>query len=302
MRLGLLIAATCSCALLATTASWAAPSAADVAVAQRTFDEARALFVAGNATEACVRFAQSQRLDPKLGTLLNLAICHEKIGRVASAWSEFHDARSIATAQGLKDRVQFADDHLAALAPRLAYVRVRMTAESKPKVRLDGEVVDPAALDADIPVDPGAHLVEATWTDGKTWKASVRASTSNKEVVTLPPWVPQAKTGPSPAPPSHGRRTAGLVTMGASLAVAGAGAVFGFMALSARSDAEAQCAASRCAEGRATNDTGLSYAWASNALLGVAGLALVTGGILTLSDLGGTRNVSIGPTSIGGHF
>lgn len=290
--------------------SLAAPSPADIAVAQRSFDEARALFGTGKTAEACERFAQSQHLDPKLGTLLNLAICHEKLGKVASAWSEFHDARSIATAQALKERVQFADEHLATLAPLLSYVRVRMDAETRagaPAVRLDGEPVDPAALDTEIPVDPGDHQIVVTSRDGRGWKGAARTARTEKVVVTVPHLVPRVAKAPpnTPAkePPSHGRRTAGLVTMGASLAVGAVGGVFGFMAISARKDAEAACAGNQCAEGRAKNDTGMTYAWTSNALLGVAGLALVTGAVLVFSDLGGSRTtVSLGPGSVGGTF
>jgi hypothetical protein len=292
-----------------------APSAADIAVAQRSFDEARALFGAGKTAEACERFAQSQHLDPKLGTLLNLAICHEKLGKVASAWSEFHDARSIATAQALKERVQFADEHLATLAPLLSYVRIRMDAETRaggPGVRLDDEPVDAAALDTDIPVDPGDHQIVVTSRDGRSWKGGARTARADKVAIVVPRLVPMLAKVPAPkAPPagpakehaSHGRRTAGLVTMGASLAVGALGGVFGFMAISTRKDAEAACAANQCADGRAKNDTGMAYAWSSNALLGVAGLAFVTGAILTLSDLGGSRTtVSLGPGSVGGTF
>ncbi len=299
--------------LLGTTVSvagLAAPSAADVAVAQRSFDEARALFGAGKTAEACERFAQSQHLDPKLGTLLNLAICHEKLGKVASAWSEFHDARSIATAGALKERVQFADEHLATLAPLLSYLRVRMDAETRaggPSVRLDGEPVDPAALDTEIPVDPGDHQVVVTSRDGRSWKGAAHTARTDKVVVSVPHLVPPVAkappAGPAKEPASHGRRTAGLVTMGASLAVGAVGGVFGFMAISARKDAEAACAANQCADGRAKNDAGMTYAWTSNALLGVAGLALITGAVLFFSDLGGSRTtVSLGPGSVGGTF
>ncbi len=288
----------------------AAPSAADVAVAQRSFDEARALFGAGKTAEACEKFAQSQHLDPKLGTLLNLAICHEKLGKVASAWSEFHDARSIATAGALKERVQFADEHLATLAPLLSYVRVRMdgqTRASAPTVRLDGEPVDPAALDTDIPVDPGDHQIVVTTRDGRSWKGAARTARTDKVTLTVPHLVPllvkATPAAPAKEPAAHGRRTAGLVTMGASLAVGAAGGVFGFMAISARKDAEAACAANQCDDGRAKNDTGMTYAWTSNALLGAAGLAFVAGAILFFSDLGGARaTVSLGPGAVRGTF
>ena len=51
--------------------------------------------------------------DFDLGTLLNLATCHEKLGRTASAWGEFKEAATLAEKRGEKDRATFANEHLA---------------------------------------------------------------------------------------------------------------------------------------------------------------------------------------------
>ncbi len=52
---------------------------------------------AGHAREACPKYADSQRLDPQLGTLLHLGECYAKIGKTASAWASFRDADEIAS-------------------------------------------------------------------------------------------------------------------------------------------------------------------------------------------------------------
>src|SRR5260221_7312921 len=69
----------------------------DQPMAQALFEEARALMNSQHVEEACLKFAESQRLDPASGTLLNLAVCHEKQGRTATAWSEYNDV--VATAR-----------------------------------------------------------------------------------------------------------------------------------------------------------------------------------------------------------
>src|SRR5262249_43347029 len=62
----------------------ASPAWADTA-AEKAFEEGRDLFRAGKYADACVRFEQSEQLDPQMGTLFNLAQCDEKIGKLASA-------------------------------------------------------------------------------------------------------------------------------------------------------------------------------------------------------------------------
>jgi len=54
----------------------------------------------GDYAAACPKLEESQRLDPALGTLLNLADCREQEGNVATAWSLFRDAESLARRGG----------------------------------------------------------------------------------------------------------------------------------------------------------------------------------------------------------
>src|SRR6185503_5066326 len=84
-----------SALLLAAPAS-AEPSAADKAVADALFTEGKKLLAAGRAAEACPKFVESQRLDPGLGTMLNLADCLEQIGQTASAWGLFNELEDAA--------------------------------------------------------------------------------------------------------------------------------------------------------------------------------------------------------------
>ena len=55
------------------------------------------------------------RCDPALGTVLNLADCYEKAGRLASAWSRFVEAEGMAHAEGHTDAERIARERASKL-------------------------------------------------------------------------------------------------------------------------------------------------------------------------------------------
>ena len=79
-----------------------AQSGSNKAAAEALFSEGRSLASAGKCDEAIPKFQASQKLDPGIGTLLNLADCYEKVGRTASAWGR----RAMAPESGVsRDRL-----------------------------------------------------------------------------------------------------------------------------------------------------------------------------------------------------
>jgi len=127
--------------------------------ADQLFAEGKALF-ATNVAEACDKFEESLRYNPAaIGTLLNVALCDEKLGRIASAVDKFNEARDRAKEQGLVQHVRAAEQHLAALERDVPHLSIRLT-EQLPETRvLIGDRV--IALDniASIAVDPGEVIV-----------------------------------------------------------------------------------------------------------------------------------------------
>jgi len=86
-----------------------------MAAAQATFQHARELMSQGKLVEACVKFEESVGLDPAVGSLLNLAVCEEKLGNTQRACRAFFDAASMAARNGQSEREAMARQRMSAL-------------------------------------------------------------------------------------------------------------------------------------------------------------------------------------------
>jgi len=167
-----------ACALwLALPAPVAAQTETHAAVAEALYRQARDLMAAGKYDQACPKFAESQRLDPATGTLLNLAACHEKQGRLATAWLEYSDAQMAARRDAREDRVDYARTRAQELEPKLSRLTLTLASgadEAALSIELDGASVGRAVLGAPTPVDPGLHTVRVSAPGKKPWSASVQ--------------------------------------------------------------------------------------------------------------------------------
>jgi hypothetical protein len=166
----------CLVAGLVAVPARAEPTPAERAQADGLFQEAKKLLARGKTPEACAKLEQSFALDPVGGTLMNLANCHEILGRLATAWSEFESARTLAKKAGRADREKAAVEHLAALDARLPHLTVTVPAASAlPGIEIvvDGVPLPPAARGWPSPVDPGTHLARASAPGRQAWEAQV---------------------------------------------------------------------------------------------------------------------------------
>lgn len=157
----------------------------EVTAAQALFDEAKRLMANGNLAEACPKLEESQKLDPALGTVLNLADCYERDGRLASAWSHFVEAEGIARGGGHLDAESVARDRASRLAAVLSNVVIEVEPEASTpglEITRDGVVVGPAQWGVPIPADRGVHVVKATAPGKKNWDARFEVSAQGATV------------------------------------------------------------------------------------------------------------------------
>ncbi|HEY1692904.1 MAG TPA: hypothetical protein VGG39_12125 [Polyangiaceae bacterium] len=256
------------------------PGATDTrALAETLFFTARGLMEAGRYAEACGKLNESYRLDAAAGTLLNLAVCNEKIGKLASAWGEFRDAQAEARRMSRPDREQLATDRIKAIEPELPFLTVTVPPMVRAlrgiEISRNGIPLQSAAWDTDLPVDPGeVEVVEhAPGYKPKTLKVTVAArqhATISAEPLELAPIE-------RPPPPFWtAKRTTGFALMAGGLVAAGAGAFFGLRATSEKKDSDGLCPKDSLGNLRCSS-TGVDdmnqakvSAWASDIALGVA--------------------------------
>src|SRR6185369_6195525 len=131
-----------------TAAAAGANASTNAAGAEALYEEARGLMKQGNFERACPKFKQSYDLDPGGGTLLNLAECYERQGKLASAWSTFKEALVVAQRDGRSERVDYAKKHLAIVEPKLSKITIEVAKEANVPgltVTLDGAPLNAAA-------------------------------------------------------------------------------------------------------------------------------------------------------------
>jgi hypothetical protein len=155
------------------------------------FEEGVALSDKGQWSEACNKFEASQTLDVAVGTLLRLADCYERIGKWASAWARFREARSLAQAHGMADRERIAALRADALDPKLA--RLTLTVPTVPppgfEVDLGGTPVPRASWGSALPLDAGNVVIEARAPGYITFRRTITIPTTSgaRLIVAIPP-------------------------------------------------------------------------------------------------------------------
>lgn len=285
------------------TAGITAPAWADnAAAANALFDEGKRLMQAGRFAEACTKFADSQKLDPGVGTMLNLAACYEKNNQSASAWSTYRAAAAAARDKGQTAREQAARDAVTRLEPTLAKVIVTVTPQPGAdalNVALDGVPIPPGLRGLPTPVDTGTHRLEASGTGKKAWSTSFVVAAQ----ATTPMLVPALDAAPVQAqneaskkdtpgqPPAatasdgKSQRTVAVIVAGVGVVGIGVGSVFGLMAKSSDSKSADFCSASdHCDdEGKSFRDTAFAQATISTVAFSIGGAGLLGGAILWLT-------------------
>jgi len=258
--------------------------AAQLLLAETLYREGRRLAAEQRYEEAVAKLSESYRIDPGVGTLLALAVCHEAQGRLATAWVEFSDAMRAAQRDKRDDRVQFAREHLAQIEPKLSRLTIAVAPQNPGTVlelRLDGVRMGLAAQGVAVPIDPGRHQIDASASGRLSFSQEVVIGpTADQRVVVIPALSEQPVSAPTPsqaaktAPPApvHAATErpvptsvyiAGVSTFALAAAAIGTGVAYGEAADNCHQDA------SRCDSARRVGWFNVGFTAAAAVGLGV---------------------------------
>lgn len=294
---------------------------ADIKDAEELFRQGKAEMARGNYDKACPMFAESYKQDAAMGTLLNLAQCHEAVGRIASAWGEWRavEQQARSSVPPREDRVKMAKEHAEKLEPRLSRIKIVVPAEARAfgiSVMVDGDAKG-EPLWAGIPVDPGTRKIVVTAPGKKTYARDVKIDDEGVVVpVTIPkledaPVTPTEKGGgAAPAGPdlekveeyarNQARRTAGFVVGGIGIATLAIGGVFGVAAIVNDGKAQDACPAPcvegspQAAEADASTDRAFVFSNISNVTIPLGIIGAGIGAYLVLTA-GPTEKIAVSP-------
>jgi hypothetical protein len=207
----------------------AGPRDEDKAEADRLFYEGRQLLAKDKRVEACQKFDLSFRKDPRaIGTLLNLGLCNEMSGQVATAVRLYQEARDRAHDQSLAEYQDAAQRKIALLAPRVPHVKITL-AEPLPDmhVLVDNIVL---ALDqlGDVTLDPGSRTIVVTARGHLPYETKIDVVEGKPLTVEIP-----RLAGQTVIVRENSRRTWGKVTLASGAGVLAAGIGLGLYARSA---------------------------------------------------------------------
>lgn len=262
-------------------------SADNAAAAEALFNEGRTLVEKGNYVDACPKFAESQKLDPGSGTLMNLGDCYEKVGKFASAWATYREAISESNKVGNKQRERDAKVLAERVEPKMSFLKIEVPKGSvvaSLQIKRDDFVVDRAQWGTYIPTDPGSHRISAEAPGHKPWSMRIDIAQSTKRDLEVPP----LEVAPEAALEDRGKkqRTLGLAVGGVGVLGLAAGGVLGLMAMNLRSSArDLGCTDVDCATPAAKdkNDSALGAANLATVLFIAGGVVTAAGAVIVLT-------------------
>lgn len=293
----------------------------DAAAATTLFQRAREAAKAGDYATAVQKLEESYRLDPAVGTLLNLADAHEHLGHLATATRMWK--RALEALPPSDDRRPVVSKRVASLTPRVPRISISLAAGAPvgASVARDGAALDAGALGVEAHVDPGEHLIVVTAPGREERRYPITLAEGALERLVVDVGPPLAEVPAQSGSSSRGSklRIAGYAVGGAGVLAAGVAIATGVMLPSRKETVDAHCGAavglpaSQCDKtgyDAAQSGKGLSsvntIAWAAAAGAVAAGVTLIIVGSVNREKPAASLDLRLSPglagVTLGGTF
>jgi tetratricopeptide (TPR) repeat protein len=209
---------------------WVGTASADTPQQQadKLFAEGRTLLtVQKDSKAACEKFEAAIKLDSTAtGTMLNLGLCYENLGKYATSIKWFRKAQAAASENKLTEYENAAKEHTVTLSPKVSTLKIVVDGPPEAEIRIDGERVD-ATTFGRVEVDPGSHEIVGRAPGRKKVVQSVEVNDANKDAsVTVALNEPAV---PVYVDRGEGRRRGALILGGAGVVALAFTGVYGYI-------------------------------------------------------------------------
>jgi serine/threonine-protein kinase len=289
-------------------------SAAQMQLAKDLFDDARKRMASEDFAGAARELEESLLMFHGKGTLFNLAVCYEHLGRFGRAWALYNEVADAAAQAGEMDREHVGREHAAAIAGSVPHLIVQVHgAIDGLVVRRDGAGLGRSTWGARLPVDPGETALTAEAPGHKPWREVVVLAAGETKTIQVPALeadpasVPRTATPeiPRPLPPPARasligpQRAIALAIAGAGVVTLGVGSYLGIKAL-------AEWPTAPCPNDRCPSQSTVDQRTASRADGDAATWTLLAGGVAVAGAAvlwftgvpAGRAGIGIGPGSV----
>lgn len=268
-------------------------SEADRATARALAEEGHKALAAKDYALAEDRFRRADALIRAPSLMVDHARALVGLRRFAEAYESFDAARKEKLAPGapaaFRRAVVEAERAIKEIAPKIAWVTLRVDGPSEPQIKIGEREVPASALGAPLPVDVGDQIIQVS-AEGYVSKEAPLSLVAGQKAdlsFSLEP-VPVAPPPPPPAPiikrvvhrapppaPESKPSTLTYVAFGVGGVGLAVGAVTGILCLGERSKLSSDCPDGKCESGTHGDDIAryhlYSYTSAISLLVGVAG-------------------------------
>jgi tetratricopeptide (TPR) repeat protein len=165
----------------------AAAEPTDKSAADELFEQGRTLLARGEFDAACAKFEASLQKDPAgVGALLNLALCNERRGKIATAYALYERALEQATDAKLGKPQAEARKKVTELSARLPIVAISYAAPpiDGTKLVIDDAVVPLSAKER--PLDPGRHEIVVTAPGRIPFQTAISIAIAERKSLVIP--------------------------------------------------------------------------------------------------------------------